>query len=290
MLAAILLATVPAPIPVVQPQVVSTRPHDPAAFTQGLEWADGVLYESTGLYGSSTVRRVDPHRGEVLDSAPLPAGEFGEGLAFVPGAGVADRLVQLTWREGVAHVYDASSLAEVGTYAYDGEGWGLCFDGARFVMSDGTAVLTFRDRSDFSVRGQIEVTLDGAPLGLLNELECVGTELYANVWGERRVLRIDPATGAVTAVIDASGLSGPPNPATDDVLNGIAHDEEAGTFLLTGKRWPSLYEVQWTVPDGAEAPAGCRQLPAAAGWLVALGVLAGRSRRSGRSRHCSTKA
>ena len=226
--------------------VLERHPHDPRAFTQGLLWHDGALFESTGLYGASTLRRIDLESGEVSERRYLAEDLFAEGLARVE-----DTLVQLTWREGVALVWPLQGFAAAEgptrRHAYRGEGWGLCFDGERLVMSDGSDRLTFRDPDDFRVLDSVGVVLDGEPLDALNELECVDGRVWANVWHEDRIVRIDPATGRVTATADLSGL------LTDDekarlqegaVLNGIAWREETGTFLVTGKLWPALFEIR----------------------------------------------
>ena len=223
-------------------EVLEEHPHDPAAFTQGLVWAaPDRLYESTGREGQSTLRLVDLLTGEVLRSVALDDEHFGEGLELV-----GDRLVQLTFTSGLALVWEEADFAEVGAFTYEGEGWGLCLLGDRLVHSDGTAILRFRDPVSFEPLDSVEVTLDSEPLGFLNELECVDGDVWANVWQTNRIVRIDPATGLVTAVVDASTLA---RPAEADVLNGIAHDPETGTFLLTGKLWPTLYRVRF-VPVG----------------------------------------
>lgn len=223
-------------------EVVATVPHDPAAFTQGLVLApDGRLFESTGLYAQSQVRELDPATGEVLARAALDPELFGEGLALVD-----DRLVQLTWREEVALVWTADDLAPLDRWSYEGEGWGLCDDGARLVHSDGTARLRFRDRTTFAELGGVDVTLDGRPLEQLNELECVDGTVWANVWQTDEIVRIDPTTGAVTGVLDLTGLLDPAAAPGADVLNGIAFRSETGTFLVTGKLWPTLFELRIT--------------------------------------------
>ena len=225
-------------------EVLATRPHDPEAFTQGLAWSDGALYESTGRYGRSSVRRVDSESGRTLAGADLPAELFGEGLAVVPGErGV--RLVQLTWLEEVAWVWDAATLEPAGIHHYDGEGWGLCFDGGRLVMSDGSDVLTLRDAASFEIAGRVAVTLRGRPLEGLNELECAEGWVWANVLGADSVVRIDPASGRVTAVVDASDLLTPAEAAAADVLNGIAYDPGRRVYHLTGKLWPKRFEVRF---------------------------------------------
>jgi glutamine cyclotransferase len=221
-------------------KVLSTRPHDPSAYTQGLVWHRGALYESDGLYGSSSLRQVDPVTGEVRRRVNLPDGFFAEGLAAVGG-----RLIQLTWREGVAFVYSLAAFERAGEFHYQGEGWGLCYDGRRLIMSDGSDRLSFRDPKSFALQGEVQVLLDGRPVHELNELECVEGAVYANVWMTDDILRIDPQTGRVDAVIDASGLLTAEEMAHAEVLNGIAYLPETKTFLITGKLWPKMFEVVW---------------------------------------------
>lgn len=222
-------------------RVVSTRPHDVTAYTQGLVWHQGALYESAGLYGSSSLRQVDPVTGEVKRRVQVPARYFAEGLALT-----GDRLIQLTWQEGTAFVYRAADFEKVGEVSYQGEGWGLCYDGKRLVMSDGSDRLTFRDPETLAVLGSVQVELGGAPVDKLNELECVDGAVYANVWMTEDILRIDPGTGEVTAVIDASGLLGAADyEAGAEVLNGIVWMPETKTFLITGKKWPLMFEVEF---------------------------------------------
>lgn len=215
-------------------------PHDRTAFTQGLELAGGILYEGTGQYESSVIRSVDQRTGQTLTEVPLAPDQFGEGITVV-----GDRVWQLTWKSEVALVRDRESLREVRRVDYDGEGWGLCHDGQRMVMSDGSDELTFRDPATFDETGSVEVTLDEQPVSELNELECVGGEVFANVWGQDRIVRIDPASGQVTGVVDASGLLPPEDAAEADVLNGIAAVDGGDEFLLTGKYWPHLYRVRF---------------------------------------------
>lgn len=225
-------------------KVLSIRPHDPAAYTQGLVLHGGSLYESTGLYGASTLREVNPQTGEVLRRVDLPQRSFAEGLALV-----GDRLIQLTWQEGVAFVWGLAGFDRTGEHRYQGEGWGLCNDGKRLVMSNGSDRLTFRDPATFAPAGEVRVTAGGRPIDWLNELECVDGVVYANVWQTDEILRIDPATGKVTAVVDASGLlTSAERQGGAEVLNGIAYDPQKKTFLVTGKHWPKLFEVVF-VPE-----------------------------------------
>jgi glutaminyl-peptide cyclotransferase len=224
-------------------EVVSTYPHDPTAFTQGLLFYKGDLYESTGLYGRSTLRRVDLQTGNVFRRVELPNNLFGEGLALV-----GNRLVQLTWQERVALLYDVYRFERIGQFSYDGDGWGLCHDGARLIMSDGTQRLTFRDPDSFNLIGGVDVRLNGRPQTRINELECVDGAVYANVWSSDQILAIDPDDGSVHAVIDASPLLSSEERSTlgpEAVLNGIAYDAATKTFFLTGKLWPKLFRVRF---------------------------------------------
>jgi len=231
-------------------EILSERPHDTDAFTQGLLLhTDGLLYESTGRYGQSDLRAVDPETGDVVREFDLPEQFFAEGLALVE-----DRLIQLTWREGVAIVYELETGADEGTFEpleafqYSNEGWGLCYDGDALYHSDGSNMITGRDPETFSVTDTFTVTLYGAFVDQLNELECVGDSLYSNVWQSDVILEIDKSTGQVTAVIDATPLMGIEQRRARGggaVLNGIAYDAENDVFLLTGKLWDTLYEVRF---------------------------------------------
>lgn len=222
-------------------KILAELPHDPAAFTQGLLLYKGHFYESTGLYGHSSLRKVQPITGEIVAKRTLESGYFGEGLARV-----GQQLIQLTWREGQALVYDIADLSLQQEFHYQGEGWGLCFDGEQLWMSDGSSVLQQRNPQDFSPHGQLSVTLNGQPLNLLNELACVGEHIYANIWHDSRLVRINKTTGRVEAEIDASALVAASERGRDSeaVLNGIAYDEQEKVFYLTGKLWPKMFKVQ----------------------------------------------
>jgi len=221
-----------------RPRVLATWPHERSSFTQGLLWHRGTLYESIGLYGKSALRRLELETGAASSERRLAPAFFGEGLALGDG-----ELVQLTWREGVAFRFDPESLAPRGEFHYTGEGWGLAFDGRRYVRSDGSDILRFHDAVSFSETGKLAVTLNGRAADRLNELEWSAGALYANRWQTDEILRIDPASGRVTAVIDASDLLAQEDRAGADVLNGIACDPARGVFYLTGKLWPKLFEV-----------------------------------------------
>jgi glutaminyl-peptide cyclotransferase len=234
--------------------VVEELPADSSSFTQGLEFAsDGRLLESSGGYGNSSLREVDPATGRALRIVRLNPAWFAEGLTLADiGAGV-EQLILLTWREGVAVYFDPVSLAEVGQRTYDGEGWGLCqleeagpSTPGELVMSDGTDTLTLRRANDFSATGSIRVTESGVPIGNLNELECVDGVVWANIWQSERIVAIDPDTGHVIATVDASGLLDRQRHPDADVLNGIAAIPGSnGEFLITGKRWPSSFRVRF---------------------------------------------
>jgi glutamine cyclotransferase len=218
-------------------------PRDGDGYTQGLVFLGGRLFESTGQYARSSVRELDPATGAVLRSRPLPEQYFGEGLAAVGG-----KLVQLTWKEGVAFVIDPESLDVVGTHTYEGEGWGLCSDGTTVFMSNGTDTLYVRDPQSFAIVDRIPVTKSGFPLSGLNELECLGETILANVFLKDDIVRIDKKTGHVTGVINGYWLAGPGRRPTDPnaVLNGIAYEPTAGTLLVTGKLWPAIVEIALT--------------------------------------------
>jgi glutaminyl-peptide cyclotransferase len=221
-------------------EVVNTYPHDRGAFTQGLVLHQGTLYESTGLVGRSSLRQVELATGRVMRTVDVPPPYFAEGLALV-----GDRLIQLTWQHGKAFVYDRRNFTKQSEFSYKGEGWGLCYDGKQLMMSDGSSNLTVRSPDDFSVVRTVRVTMNGQPLDRLNEVECVGGAVYANVWMEDVIVRIDPATGAVTQRINAAGLLSPLERQADAVLNGITYDPSDKTFLITGKLWPKMFRVRF---------------------------------------------
>ncbi|MCC6617105.1 MAG: glutaminyl-peptide cyclotransferase [Anaerolineae bacterium] len=255
------------PLPVIEqlvPEVIATFPHDSNAFTQGLLLHDGTFYESAGQYGDSDVRQVDIETGEVMRQVDINEQIFAEGLTLVD-----NQLIQLTWRENIAIVWDLDTLEAVGRYIYETEGWGICYDGELLYMSDGSPNLFVRDPQTFRLLSMLPVTQDGAPVHNLNELECVGDHVYANVWQTNTIVRVQKATGYVDAVIDASNLVdqepsvlaevGPvatalaesPTPQPDialtpsrAVLNGIAYDPEEDIFYLTGKLWSTVYQVK----------------------------------------------
>ncbi len=224
--------------------VTASFPHDTGAYTQGLLFHDGALYESTGEYGQSSLRRVDLATGRTLASVALPPSRFGEGLAVWNG-----RLYQLTWQTHVGYVYDATTLGLVDSFPYDGEGWGLTSDGTLLIMSDGTATLRFIDPRTYRVIRRVVVRDGTAPLSQINELEMVAGVLFANVYQSDWIVVIEPETGQILRWIDCADLL-PARRRTlrTDVLNGIAFDSAQGRVFVTGKRWPELFQLRLTVP------------------------------------------
>lgn len=221
-------------------EVVATFPHDPAAFTQGLIVEGDTLYESTGQPGESQVRRVDLTTGRVLGARDIPTDQFGEGLTRWRG-----ELISLTWQHGIAHRWDARTLRSRGRFRYPGEGWGLTTLGNDLILSDGSATLRVLDPRNFRERRRINVTVGGRPLRQLNELEIVDGRIWANVWMTSSIVIIDPANGNVTHILDCSALAAQVSSADyDAVLNGIAFDPRTRRLFVTGKRWPTLFEIR----------------------------------------------
>ena len=229
----------PVTAPVGRFEVVKVYPHDPQAFTQGLVFSGGVLYEGTGLNGRSGIRKVKLENGEVLQVQALEQRHFGEGIALVD-----DAIVQLTWQSGVGFVYDRKTFQRTRTFSYSGEGWGLTYDGTRLIMSDGSSTLRFLDPKTLAPTGKLQVRDGSRPVERLNELEVVKGEIFANIWQTDRIARISPKTGTVTGWIDLAGLLDPRDARGTDVLNGIAYDATADRLFVTGKLWPKLFEIR----------------------------------------------
>lgn len=230
-------------VPVYGYTVVHTYPHDTGAFTEGLFWLHGYLYESTGTLGRSTVRKVDLASGEVVQQRHLDQRHYGEGIVAWK-----DKLIQLTWKSGTGFIYDLESFKPVGEFTYAGEGWALTLDGRHILMSDGSSQIRVLDPDTLKELRRIDVTLDGQPVRNINELEWVKGEIFANIWLTDRIVRIDPTSGHVVGIIDLAGLAPTDtrDPA-DDVLNGIAWDARGERLFVTGKRWPHLYEIRLTL-------------------------------------------
>ena len=224
-------------------RIVATYPHDTDAYTEGLIYSNGTLYESTGGYGTSTLRRVNLQNGTIQAEIALPSDVFGEGLAAVDGT-----LFQLTWLNHIGYVYDQATLTLRGNFSLPGEGWGLTYDGTHLIQSDGTATLTFRDPATLQQTSQITVHAGNSTVTNLNELEYVNGTLYANVWLIPRIAIINPQNGAVTGYIDLTDLAEANNPTQnpDNVPNGIAYNPQNGALLVTGKNWPHLYQIEIT--------------------------------------------
>ncbi|HYO89459.1 MAG TPA: glutaminyl-peptide cyclotransferase [Candidatus Limnocylindrales bacterium] len=231
------------------PQVVNQLTHSTSDFTQGLVWSDGRLLQSAGRYGQSRIQELDPESGEVLRETPLDNTFFAEGLAMVN-----DQLVQITWKEQTALIWDPDTFEQVGTFSYDTEGWGLCSDGSVIYMSDGTPNLSVRDSGTFELLDTIPVTLEGQAVPEINELECVDGNVWANIWQLPVLVRIDPQTGVINAIADMRSLLTQDivdNWANGAVLNGIAYIPERDSFLITGKNWPVMYEVTFVPVEPA---------------------------------------
>lgn len=230
-----------APIPVYDFKVVHSYPHDPLAFTEGLLYHDGFLYESTGLNNHSSIRKVRLETGKVLQTRDIPPQYFGEGLTVWK-----DTLVGLTWQTHTGFVFDLATFEPKGQFSYPGEGWGLTQDGHALIMSDGSPVLHFLDPQTFQETRHITVTANGIPVDQVNELEWVGDEIFANLWHTNTIARIDPASGKITGWIDLGKLyPGAGNGVNgENVLNGIAYDSAGKRLFVTGKLWPKLYEIR----------------------------------------------
>jgi glutamine cyclotransferase len=218
--------------------VVNVYPHDENAFTQGLIFEDGIMYESTGRYGQSTLRRVELETGNIIQFHALPDQFFGEGITIFD-----DKIIQLTWQSEKGFVYDKNSFDLLQEFTYQTEGWGITHNGSRLIMSDGTATLYFLDPETFQKIGQVEV-YDEEPVARLNELEYINGKVYANIWTEDKIAIINPQTGRVTGWIDLEGINEAENQNGSNVLNGIAYDAEDGRLFVTGKMWSKLYEIE----------------------------------------------
>ncbi len=225
--------------PVIRPQIVAELPHDTGAFTQGLIWIDGRLFESTGLYGHSSLRELNPSTGAVIRMQAVPGQYFAEGLASFQG-----ELIQLTWKEKVAFRYPAKNWARPAHFNYSGEGWGLTTLGQNLWMSDGSDTL-FRRNAAFKITGKVAVKLAGRPVDRLNELEGVANKILANIWYSDSLVIIDPRDGRVLAVVDGTELTARSRRrSSDDVLNGIAYDARTKLFFITGKNWPTMFKAR----------------------------------------------
>ena len=236
-------------IPVYTYKVVTTYPHDRSAFTEGLVFEDGLLYEGTGLHGNTTLRRVKLETGEILQICKLPPPFFGEGVTIY-----GNKIIQLTWRSHIGFVYNKYNFKLLQKFNYPDEGWGITHDGKHLIMSDGTSMLHYLDPETFEEIYQIEVTANGIPVTGINELEYIQGEIYANIWKKELIARINPLTGQVVGWIDLKGILSPENHSeTVDVLNGIAYDVKNERLFVTGKFWPKLFEIELVGQGTAES-------------------------------------
>ena len=236
------VAAAPA-VPVYSYQVVATYPHDKAAFTEGLQFVDGVMYESTGMEGTSWIRRFDLASGAVQAQHDIDDQYFGEGVLVLP-----DKIISLTWKNQKGFIYDRATLKPTGEFAYEGEGWALTTDGQKIFMSDGTSRIRILDPATLQETGGIDVKMNGRPVDQLNELEFIKGEIWANVFQSDRIVRIDPATGQVNSVVYLANLLSPQDRRGADVLNGIAYDAAGDRIFVTGKYWPKLFEIKLKDP------------------------------------------
>jgi glutamine cyclotransferase len=249
-IAALLLASLALPLAAQEPppqygySIVNRYPHNINAFTQGLFYHEGYLYEGTGKNGLSSLSKIDLNTGEVLQSEQLSRRYFGEGIEVV-----GDKIYQLTWRSNIVFVYDKESFELIDSHYNATEGWGLAYDGEQLILSNGTNTLTFLDPANFAPQRSVQVTLNGNPISLLNELEYINGEVWANVWQTDFIVRIDPQTGNVNSSIDLTGLSDQTTlGSAEAVLNGIAWDAEQERLFVTGKHWSDLFEIELTGP------------------------------------------
>ncbi|MFM1896653.1 MAG: hypothetical protein RLZZ385_1727 [Pseudomonadota bacterium] len=238
------LLPVSAQVPVHGFKVINTYPHDPQAFTQGLVFEDGYLYEGTGRNGQSRLSKIRLEDGAVEMTTRLSDRYFGEGIEIV-----GDKIFQLTWQSHMVFVYNKEDFSPAGNHFNPGEGWGLAWNGEQLILSDGTSTLHFLDPDTFAPTGRIRVTLEGEPVDRLNELEYINGEIWANVWQTDYIVRIDPSSGQVNSIVNLQGLTAiTSRPGNDAVLNGIAYDDDTGRLFVTGKLWPSLYEIELVEP------------------------------------------
>lgn len=239
LLLALAAAADPAPVERCGYRIVQSYPHDATSFTQGLFWDDGHLYEGTGQYGQSRIARLDLQTGKALAQTKLPADQFGEGITRW-----GEQIIGVTWQNGVGHRWSLKDLKPLGDFKYDGEGWGLTMVGDSLVLSDGSSDLKFFDPATMAEQKRVTVRFGGRPISMINELETIDGQVWANIWMTDFIVRIDPATGNVVSLVDLSGLKADAGASgTDSVLNGIAWDAKKKRLFVTGKYWPKLYEI-----------------------------------------------
>ena len=237
-------------------EIVSTIPHNQSSFTQGLEMLGSSIFESSGLYGHSRISEVDSNNGDIIRQTEIQDSYFGEGIT-VKG----ESIFMLTWREGVVLEFDISNLSIIGNFSFQGEGWGICYNGEHFVTSNGTSELSFRDPVNFEIEYTKVVTWDGEQVSNLNELECVGDKIYANIWMDDTILRISASSGKVDFFSSPLAITSTQGDGPEEVLNGIAFDRNSDSFWITGKNWTHMYLVNFIIPEETPSPNENSQLP-----------------------------
>ena len=243
-------------VPIFEVEIIAQYPHDNTSWTQGLLIHNGSLYESKGHYGESSLRELDLETGLTLRELQFNETYFAEGIAVVE-----DKLIMLTWRENVAFVIDLETFEVISNHSYQGEGWGLCYDGSNLIMSDGSSKLYFRDPISFELLGSINVTLNGDIYdGKINELECINNQVYANLWYKDEIITIDTLSGNITSIVQVTGLDYQSNSTMHEILNGIAYDSNNSSFLITGKNWPTIYRVDFVESKSDEVKTNTRAI------------------------------
>jgi len=225
-------------------EILRTLPHNQSSFTQGLEVLENSIFESSGLYGHSRISEIDSQNGEVIRQTEIDDSYFGEGITVM-----GQSIIMLTWRSGVALEFDISNLSIIGNFSFEGEGWGICYNGEHIVTSNGTSELSFRDPENFGIDFTMVVTWDGEPVSKLNELECVGDKIYANIWMEDTILRISSSSGKVDFFSSPLAITSTQGDGPEEVLNGIAFDKDSNSFWITGKNWTQMYLVNFITPE-----------------------------------------
>ena len=248
-------------------EILRTLPHNSSSFTQGLEVMESSIFESSGLYGYSRISEIDSHNGEIIRQTKIDDSYFAEGITVKEQS-----IIMLTWRAGVALEFDISNFSIIGNFSFEGEGWGICYNGEHIVTSNGSSELSFRDPDSFEIDFTTTVTWDGVPVSNLNELECVGEKIYANIWMEETILRISSTSGKVDFFSTPLSLTAIQGNGPEEVLNGIAFDHISGSFWITGKNWTQMYLVNFTIPEENLSTEENFQVPTSMAILGATGA------------------
>ena len=248
-------------------EILRTLPHNSSSFTQGLEVMESSIFESSGLYGFSRISEIDSQNGEIIRHTKIDDSYFAEGITVKEQS-----IIMLTWRAGVALEFDISNFSIIGNFSFEGEGWGICYNGEHIVTSNGSSELSFRDPDSFEIDFTTTVTWDGVPVSNLNELECVGEKIYANIWMEETILRISSTSGKVDFFSTPLSLTAIQGNGPEEVLNGIAFDHISGSFWITGKNWTQMYLVNFTIPEENLSTEENFQVPTSMAILGATGA------------------